>query len=258
MERSRSGGVYTALAEAVEKGHRSLLVTVVDGPPEWVGCRTLLVDGKSVYAALPGALHPHVDELVRRLDSARGTWVETWPVPSGQAVRVAIELYGRPPHVIIAGAGHIAQPLCRICKTLGYTVTVLDDRAQYATAQRFPEADEVVVGQFGSALEHMSIDESSHVVVITRGHLHDMECLWALQRSRPAYVGMIGSKRRVLTVREALLRDGYPEDALARIYAPIGLDIGAETPEEIALAIAAEIVNVKRGGRAPSLQLVRP
>ncbi|HEX2187226.1 MAG TPA: XdhC family protein, partial [Chloroflexota bacterium] len=134
-------------------------------------------------------------------------------------------------------------------------VTVIDDRARFASRERFPEAEEVLVAPFQEAIAQQTITPWTYLVLVTRGHEHDEATLRRVVGSPAPYIGMIGSRRRVLLVFQRLTAAAVPDEFLDRIYAPIGLDIGARWPEEIALAIMAEIVKVRRGGRAESLAL---
>ena len=155
---------------------------------------------------------------------------------------------------VIVGAGHLAIPLVQFIKILGFHVTVVDDRVLFANRSRFPEADEILVGDMASTLRQMTITPQTYIVLITRGHQFDEPCLREVIHSPAKYIGMIGSRRRV---KACFIRfrdeEGVPEELLKRVYAPIGLDINAESPEEIALAIAAEMVKVRKGGIAQSL-----
>ena len=159
-----------------------------------------------------------------------------------------------PPRLVILGAGHISVPLARMGKMMGFGVTVLDDRPSFASSQRFPEAEMVLAEEFPAGISRLGIDRTSYVVLVTRGHRHDVECLRELVMCDIAYLGMIGSRRRVRAVFDMLREEGIPEERLDRTHAPVGLDIGARTPEEIALSIMAEVVKVRRGGRAASLR----
>ncbi|MDH7485446.1 MAG: XdhC family protein [Anaerolineae bacterium] len=171
-----------------------------------------------------------------------------------ERLRVFVEVQHRPPHLVIVGAGHIAQPLAEMGRLCDFTVTVLDDRPQFANRQRFPQAEQVIAGPLAETLRGLPLDGDTYVVLITRGHQHDVECLLEILDAPLAYLGMIGSRRRVRGVFELLEKErGIPPEKLRRVYAPIGLDIGARTPAEIALAIMAEVIKVTRGGRAPSL-----
>jgi xanthine dehydrogenase accessory factor len=163
---------------------------------------------------------------------------------------VYLEPHRPSPELVIVGAGHIARPLCAVGALLGFRVTVLDDRPEFATRERFPEAAEVLRADFSDPFRGVAIHEGTHLVLVTRGHKYDFEALRdVLHRPQaPAYVGMVGSRRRVRAALEQLVREGIPRERLAAVHAPIGLDVGAETPEEIAVSIAAEIVLVRRGG----------
>lgn len=163
----------------------------------------------------------------------------------------------RPPNtLVIVGAGHIAQPLCRLGATLGYAVTVLDDRPEFATRERFQDATTVRRVDFADPFREIRLGERSHLVLVTRGHKYDYEALRSLLlgREEPAYVGMVGSRRRVRAAFEQLKAEGVPAERLARVHAPIGLDIGAETPAELAVCIAAELIKARRGGSGASLR----
>jgi xanthine dehydrogenase accessory factor len=167
-----------------------------------------------------------------------------------------VEPHRAPPELVIVGAGHIARPLCRTGAMLGFRVTVLDDRPEFATRERFPEADEVRPARFDDPFCDVRIGRGTYLVLVTRGHKYDFEALRdVLHRPElPAYVGMIGSRRRTRAALEQLARDGVADERLRRVHAPIGLHLGGETPEEIAVAIAAEIVMVRRGGTGQPLR----
>ena len=149
--------------------------------------------------------------------------------------------------LIICGAGHIAMPLARFAREVGFRVTVLDDRADFAHTSRFPGCH-VMADNFVTALRKMPLDTSTYVVVITRGHEHDTECLQEILPKDLAYVGLIGSRRRVRFVLSMLGERGIPVQRLNEVFTPIGLPIGSESPQEIALAIMAELVCVRRKG----------
>jgi xanthine dehydrogenase accessory factor len=169
-------------------------------------------------------------------------------------VEIFVEVQRRPPTLVIVGAGHIAQPLARLGKLVDFDVTVIDDRPQFANIERFPQADQVIAAPFRPTLADWPIDSDTFIVLVTRGHSHDVDCLLEVLDSPARYIGMIGSKRRVRAVFELLQQEqGVPSEKLSRVYAPIGLDIGAESPAEIAVSIISEIINVYRGGRAQPL-----
>jgi len=148
--------------------------------------------------------------------------------------------------VFLFGAGHVAQSTARLSAFAGFRVRVVDDRAEFANAERFPDAEETrVVRDFDSAMEKMVPDAGSFIVIVTRGHLHDKTVLMHALQTEAGYIGMIGSRSKRDKIFDALLKQGFTKADLKRVYSPIGLDIGAETPEEIALSIVAELVQIR-------------
>jgi len=144
------------------------------------------------------------------------------------------------------GAGHVAQNIYKVANIAGFQVCVLDDRASYASRERFPEAHEVVAEDFDTVTARLAPSASSYIVIVTRGHKDDMRLLrWAVQTDA-RYVGMIGSKRKVIAIHRGLCDEGLAESLFDRVYAPVGLDIGALTPEEIGVAVCAEMIAVRR------------
>lgn len=181
----------------------------------------------------------------------------SWSVDmSAGRVEVYVEPHFPPAELVIVGAGHIARPLCSMGAQLGYRVIVVDDRPGFATAERFPEADELISADFSDPFRGIRLGRGTHLILVTRGHKYDYDALLDLlgRDVRLAYIGMVGSQRRVRAALEQLVQEGIPREKLAPIYAPIGLDIGAETPEEIAISILAELVALKRGGTGESLR----
>jgi xanthine dehydrogenase accessory factor len=204
-----------------------------------------------------GELTPHVEYDARRALAEREHRHLTYTRPTGQ-VRVFVEVQAQPSHLVIVGAGHIAVPLASIARTCDFEVTVLDDRPQYAHPGRFPTATRVIAGPFRAELQKLRtqghLDNHTYIVLVTRGHQYDVESLLEVLDDPLAYIGMIGSQRRIRAVFELLEQEqGIDPAAFDRVYAPIGLDIGARTPAEIAVCIIAEIINVMRGGPAVSL-----
>ena len=159
-----------------------------------------------------------------------------------------IEPYFPEPRLIILGGGHIAKPLAEFASKAGFSVTINDDRPSFANSERFPTADKVLCESFDNCFDFISLNKSAYVVIITRGHRHDMDCIRQVLKHNTAYVGMIGSKRRVKSVLEQLSGEGYSEEVLNKVNAPIGLDIGAVTPEEIAFSIIAQLIRYRRLG----------
>lgn len=173
----------------------------------------------------------------------------------GREWRLYVESHHPVPELLIVGAGHIARPLCRIGAMIGYRVTVMDDRAEFADPVWFPDASRVLVVDFADPFREVDLRPDTHIVLVTRAHKYDYDCILELLRQdvRPAYLGMIGSRRRVRAAFEALTSEDIEPERLEDVRAPIGLDIAAETPEEIAVSIAAEMIALRRGGSGAAL-----
>lgn len=159
--------------------------------------------------------------------------------------RIFVEVLEKNPHLIILGGGHVSCPVAHMAKMLGFHVTVMDDREEFLTKERFPDADERILGSFDEFGEKIPVYENAYYVVVTRGHQGDALCARQILKRPYTYFGMIGSRTKVKLTREMLLSEGFEESQLNSIHAPIGLPIGGETPEEIAVSIVAEIVQVK-------------
>ena len=154
----------------------------------------------------------------------------------------------RPPTLLVVGGGHIGGFVAKLGKLVGFRVAVMDDRPDFANADRFPDADEIICDDFIPALQRFPINETTYIVVVTRGHKQDETSVRHVVDSPAAYIGMIGSKRRAGAVLKLLRDSGIRREALERVRTPIGLDIGGETPEEIAVSIIAEIIMTRYGG----------
>jgi xanthine dehydrogenase accessory factor len=150
------------------------------------------------------------------------------------------------PVAIVFGAGHISKSLARVAGLAGFRTVIVDDREMFANRERFPDADEIWADEYENIYPKLTVNESSYIVIVTRGHRDDMRILkWAV--STPArYVAMIGSKRKVIGVVKELQNEGIAPEAFERIHAPMGLDIGAITPEEIAISVVSEMIAVRR------------
>ena len=218
--------------------------------------------GMEVTGSLGDAGLDHVAEKALRKavaddrgpDGERFPGVVTLATEAG-SFDIYVETHRPDPELVIVGAGHVAIPLARMSSQIGFRVSVLDDRPGFATRERFPEAARLLPVDFDRPFVDVPLHSRSHIVLVTRGHRYDYTCLAEALESDPppAYIGMIGSRRRVRATYVQLIADGIPAERLARIHAPIGLDIGAETPEEIAVAVAGELVLVRRGGSGTPL-----
>ncbi|MBI4595759.1 MAG: XdhC family protein [Candidatus Tectomicrobia bacterium] len=163
----------------------------------------------------------------------------------GGALDIFVEPIIPDPGLFIFGAGHVAQPLAQIGTMIGFKVSIIDDREMFANKERFPSAHEIFVGEFSDIFRNLKINKSSYIVILTRGHLYDQDVLeWAC-RTEAKYVGMIGSRHKIKVLYKNLEEKGVQKEALQGVHAPIGLDIKAKTPEEIAVSIAAELIKVR-------------
>jgi xanthine dehydrogenase accessory factor len=255
-----TAAIARAVLEALAGGGAVTTATLIRTPDDGAAAvaAKLLVrpDGSTIGALDGGPLDAAVRELalahfrrhgtrLARLDAAY-TEVQRRHEPS--SYDVLLEAIEPPEALVIVGAGHIGRALCQLAADTGWTVTVMDDRADYADPARLPGASSVVCDEVGAALDREPIGPHTAIVLVSRGHKQD-EIGLRHAVTRPAgFVGMIGSKRRTATVLQHLASEGLPRAALEAVHTPIGLDIGAETPEEIAVSILAEIIMERRGG----------
>lgn len=247
------------LVRLSEQGEAAVLATVVetDGiTGVEPGAKCLVRDGTIVGETIGDAavVQAIVQESSARLRTEKSQLIALEVPQSGAKLEVFFEVMPAPPKLIVVGAGHIAVPLVKLAKVLDFHVIVIDDRLLYANRERFPDADEVLVGDMAQMLKEMTITPSCYIVLITRGHAYDEPCLRVVLPSQAKYIGMIGSRRRIKACFQRFRdEDKISEELIERVYAPIGLDIATETPAEIALSILAEVVKVRRGGEAASL-----
>ncbi len=194
----------------------------------------------------PAWIQPLRDRLSTFLNNDPPVQVLT--EPTGKA-KLFLETRTPPATVFLFGAGHVSRPLCRLAKMAGFRVIVIDDREEFPTTARFPEADELIVRSFDADLNELSLGPNAYIVIITRGHLHDHQILRQVLKKPLGYLGMIGSRRKTGIIFEALRREGFSEEKIKTIHAPIGLAINAQTPEEIAISIIAEMIQVRGEGQ---------
>lgn len=241
--------MYRRLRQAVRAREEIVLATLVDAGADLkqlVGHKLLLAGTDSFGSLKETVLGAEIERLA--LDALRQHDPGLFQVTGGfGTVSVFLEPCHPPPRLLVLGGGHIARPLVAIASLLEFEITVIDDRPSFANKARFPGAHSVVCGDFSGALQEQRIDAGTSVVIVTRGHQYDLECLEQVLRGDPGYVGMIGSRRRAGMVREHLLSRGCAQDRIERVYMPIGLEIGAQTPEEIAVSIAAQLIQARRG-----------
>lgn len=253
-------GFVEELIRVKAAGAAAVLATVVDAGENGAvrpGEKCLVRDGAVKAATIRDQelLNAIVAESAKRLGEEKSKLVPL-EIPSLKA-EVFFEVLPAPPRLYVVGAGHIAVPLVKMAKILEYHVTVMDDRVLFANRERFADADEIQVGDMAESLKKLPIDSSTYIVLITRGHKYDEPCLREIIHSGARYIGMIGSKRRIKACFERFRQEEkIAEELIQKVHAPIGLDINTETPEEIALSILAEIIKVRRGGKARSLSRI--
>ena len=250
--------LFSELLKDAQSEQPVFIVTLVRSQSafqECVGQQALIYSDGSAKGCIINA--EVTTEILRHLTSA------VWEKPK------LFQLAGRPDfeffwdrlsfqqQAVIFGGGHISQPLAEFLSMVGYSVTVVDDRPDFANSARFPTAQEVICTSFQDAFAQLEFTPATAIVIVTRGHQHDLECLRQALPSEAFYIGMIGSKHKVATVFEALRQDGAGPELLQRVRAPIGLDIHAQSPAEIALSIAAEIVSTAKGGTCQPLSATR-
>lgn len=264
-ETATAGALAAALLRAARKGPAVAACTVLsasDGSAV-VGAKMLVPqDGPPLGSIGGGALEAAVVERARAAIpqhlvatlafTPQGELVEgRRAIEAADAiVEVLIEVVEPAATLLVVGGGHVGRAVGEVGALLGMEVAILDDREDYANPERFPYPCSVICGDFGEELERFPINANTYIVLVSRGHLVDELSLRQVAERGAGYVGMIGSKRRTRTVLEHLADEGLDREALARVFTPIGLDIGAETPEEIAVAVLAEIILVRRGGGA--------
>jgi xanthine dehydrogenase accessory factor len=257
--------VFSAVAEALASGQPAALVTIVQATgstPQRVGAKMLVyADGRTVGTIGGGCyendaclrartLLAHGRPELVRYDLNDDFAEETGLICGGQ-MEVFIEPLLQAPRLFVLGAGHVGYHVARLGALVGFRVHVVDDREKFANADRFPEAAEVVADDIASWIAAHPPPPGGYAVVLTRGHRHDLDVLRALLPLDLRYLGLIGSRAKIARLYDRLSEEGVAADRLARVHAPVGLDLGAITPEEIAVAIVAELIAVKHGRIGP-------
>jgi len=258
--------VFAAVADALERGEPAALVTIVSttgSTPQRVGAKMLVfADGRIVGTIGGGCYENDAFWKAREAITSRKPQLlhyelsddfaqETGLICGGQ-MDVYIEPIEPSPELYIVGAGHVGFHLARLASDVGFRVHVVDDREKFANAERFPSAVEIVVDDIPSWIARANLPAHAYTVIVTRGHTNDLEALRALAPRDLRYLGLIGSRAKVARIYDALTEAQMPADYLERVHAPIGLDIGAVTPQEIAVSILAELIAVKHGKAHPA------
>jgi xanthine dehydrogenase accessory factor len=261
--------VLPAAASALERGEPAALVTIVranGSTPQRTGAKMLVyADGRTVGTIGGGCYENDAlgkareaiasgKPLLVRYD-LNDDFVEESGLICGGQMEVYIDPIAPAPRLYIIGAGHVGFHLARAAAETGFRIHVVDDREKFANAERFPSAEAVIVDDIADWLHRAELPASAYVVVVTRGHTHDFDALRALAARDLRYLGLIGSRAKVARVFDALTAEGMPAECLSRVHAPIGLDIGAITPAEIAISILAELIAVRHGKDVGALSM---
>jgi xanthine dehydrogenase accessory factor len=252
--------IYEEIVKLRREGRRGAVATIVNvrgSIPSFKTAKMLVREDGSIAGTIGGGcVEADVWQAAREVMESERPRTLTFDLNNdpkydtglvcGGTLEIFVEPVLPPAELYIFGAGHVAAALYRVARIAGFDVTVVDDREAYANRERFPEAQQVIAEDFDKATAQITPSESSYIVVVTRGHRDDMRVLrWAVQT--PArYVGMIGSKRKTITIFKELQQEGIPAKLFERVHAPVGLDIGAITPEEIAVSITAELIAKRR------------
>ncbi len=241
--------IYKEAARVRQKGGAAILATLVsvdDAFYKGAGSKTLLkTSGEKIGSLLDGS------ELEKKiLSESEVILKEKRPKvlalsSKNRKMEVLLEPIFSEPTVYLFGGGHISEQVAPLAKQVHFKVVVIDDREMFANRSRFPEADEVIVSEFEKCFDQLSIDDSSYIVIVTRGHLYDGLVLEQAVRSNARYIGMIGSKKKIRTLYQNLMEKGMKKEVLDQVHAPIGIDINSETPEEIAVSIVAQLIKVR-------------
>ena len=242
---------FRKILDIQKRGGAGLLVTVVT-PDRWqknIVPRLFLLPGAEPIGNLAG-MKAVAQEIAKNMP----LWLkqrEPRLVFSRDDLGGSVELFAEPiladPILYIFGGGHVSAQIIPLASRVGFKVEVIDDRPEFADPAKFPEAAKVYQYPFEGVLGKIPVNESSYLVIVTRGHIHDKTVLEQCLRTEAKYIGMIGSRRKKAMIYEKLLEEGFTKSDLDRVHAPIGLDIGAEAPEEIAVSIVAELIQVRAG-----------
>jgi len=250
--------VSQALVDVLQNKKPAAMATIVKtrgASPRQAGAKMLvLADGSIVGSVGGGEMELRViavakeaiaDGQPRYLDMTLSNEQRGDPLICGGEMEIFIEPLLTSPIMIIVGAGHIGAAVAQLAKSLGFYIIALDDRPEFVTPENFPHADQRIAGDIVQEIGKLEITLRTYIVLVTRAHTLDAQLLGAIVDKSAAYIGMLGSKRRVITVMDTLKQQGVSKAALARVHAPIGLEIHAETPQEIAVSIMAEIIQAK-------------
>lgn len=245
--------------EELDRGKELVIATVTraqGSAPRSEGAKMLVLENGEIHGTIGGGiLEKRVIELCLEAIRDGKSYSVNLPLDSeglkmicGGEVDIFIDVYKAKPKLLIAGGGHVGLALYKFASLLDFSIRIFEDREEYLTEERFPLADELVLGDIQKCLEKYPIDDNTYIVIATRGHVYDEVALEAVVNSKAKYIGAMGSKKKVITLMENLNNKGISKENLDKVYAPIGLKISGESPEDIALSIIAEIQTIRNRG----------
>ncbi|MBN1254036.1 MAG: XdhC family protein [Deltaproteobacteria bacterium] len=238
--------IFTQILEVQKKGEEAVLATIISEEPNKEGLTRKSLLSSQGNTIGPIALDPKARQSAQKVIKEKRPQLIPY-----EGKRLYLEPIFAEPTLYIFGAGHISRSIAPVASLVGFQVVVIDDRAEFASREHFPLADEIWVEEFEAVGRRIEPDEQAYMVIVTRGHTHDYTVLKQVLPMKSRYIGMIGSSRKRNTIYKKLLQEGHTQKELDRVYAPIGLAIGAETPEEIAVSIVAELIQVRGVGKPP-------
>jgi len=240
--------------EAAQKGQSYAFATIIEstlkGTPQKAGAKMVVLKDSTIFGTIGGGRNEKAAQIeCQKAIKTRKPTIVTYDFfgHKGQSVcggqiKVFIEPFAGKSHFIICGAGHIALPLSAIAKMLNYKVTIIDNRKEFANKNRFPHVDQIIVGTHAEKLSQLTITQDTFVMIVTQGNEYDFECLKTIIRSQAGYIGVISSQAKRVKFFKRLKEMGIKDSSLRRIRIPAGIDIGSQTPEEIAISIMAEVI----------------
>jgi len=242
--------IYKIISELLSSGKKLALVTVItsDHDPLLKGKKVVISEDKVISSELNRDLTESIYTLAEPHVRKNQSVTTDFNIAQKQSGQLFIQIFQPSPRLIILGGGHVGAALCRMAAQLDYEIIMIDDRPSFVSESVHPHADQLICEQFDRAFDQIEPSPSDYIVIVTRGHRHDRLCLEEALERDSAYIGMIGSRKRVSEQIKSMAESGYSRDRLARIHSPIGLSIGAVTEAEIALSILAEITAVRRSG----------
>lgn len=244
--------IFQEIMEIIRRGGAGLLATVVDvdrWQTDQIPKMFIKANGDKTGSLLGiDEIEDQLKDRMKQIIDSRQSEVITADTREGKKLNIFLEPVISDPVVYIFGGGHVSKQIVPLADLVGFSVVVIDDRPEFSKPENFPAAKKVYTFPYDSALDNLEVDETSYLIIVTRGHQHDKTVLTEALKTDAKYIGMIGSKRKRLIIYDKLLKEGFKQEQLDSVHSPIGMEIEAETPEEIAVAIVGELIKVRAGG----------